>query len=121
LEVLDKPRIEVLNKVDLLPAEERLGLKERGFVTVSAKTGEGIDGLMAAIDEALVADPLVDAELVVPQSEGAALASIEAGMVIHSRTFEGDRVYLAVRGPASLVGRIRQGLERRIPTDGQKL
>ena len=74
---------------------------------------QGIEGLLAAIDQALVADPLVDAELVVPQSEGAALAAIEAGMVIHSRAFEGDLVHLAVRGPASLVGRIKQGLERR--------
>jgi GTP-binding protein HflX len=113
LEVLDKPRIEVLNKIDLLTPEERAGLGTRGIVTVSAHSGEGIDGLLAAIDEALVADPLVDAELVVPQSEGAALAAIEAGMVIHSRAFEGDLVHLAVRGPASLVGRIRQGLENR--------
>jgi GTP-binding protein HflX len=113
LEVLDKPRIEVLNKIDLLTPEERAGLGTRGIATVSAHSGEGIDGLLAAIDEALVADPLVDAELVVPQSEGAALAAIEAGMVIHSRAFEGDLVHLAVRGPASLMGRIKQGLERR--------
>ena len=111
LEVLDKPRIEVLNKVDLLPAVERAGLESRGLVLVSARTGEGIDALLAVIDEALVADPLIDADLIVPQSEGAALAAIEAGMIIHSRAFEGDRVHLSVRGPASLVGRIRQGLE----------
>jgi GTP-binding protein HflX len=66
--------------------------------------------LLAAIDEALVADPLVDAELIVPQAQGAALAAIEAGMVIHSRAFEGETVHLSVRGPASLVGRVKQGL-----------
>jgi len=110
LEVLDKPRIEVLNKIDLLTAEERAGLATRGTVTVSAYTGDGLEGLLAAIDEALTADPLMDAELVVPQSEGGVLASIEAGMVIHSRAFEGDSVHLSVRGPASLVGRIKQGL-----------
>ena len=112
LEVLDKPRIEVLNKIDLLTPEERAGLGTRGIVTVSAHSGEGIEGLLAAIDEALVVDPLVDAELVVPQSEGAILAAIEAGMVIHSRAFEGELVHLSVRGPASLVGRIRQDLAR---------
>ncbi len=110
LEVLNKPRIEVLNKMDLLPAEERSGLRERGVVAISAKSGEGIEGLLRAIDEALTADPLTDAELIVPQSEGAVLAAIEAGMVIHSRAFEGERVHLSVRGPASLVGRIRQML-----------
>jgi len=111
LEVLGKPRIEVLNKIDLLTAEERTGLGTRENATVSAYTGEGLEGLLAAIDEALTADPLIDADLVVPQSEGVALAAIEAGMVIHSRAFEGDQVHLAVRGPASLVGRVKQGLE----------
>jgi GTP-binding protein HflX len=110
LEVLDKPRIEVLNKIDLLSPEEREGLGSRGMVTVSAHSGEGIEGLLRAIDEALTADPLIDADLILPQSEGAVLAAIEAGMVIHQRAFEGDRVHLSVRGPASLVGRIRQGL-----------
>jgi GTP-binding protein HflX len=111
LEVLDKPRIEVLNKIDLLPADERAGLDFRGVVTVSARSGEGIEGLLKAIDEALTADPLMDADLVVPQADGATLAAIEAGMVIHQRSFEGDLVHLSVRGPASLVGRIRQGLK----------
>jgi len=110
LEVLDKPRIEVLNKIDLLTPEERAGLGMRGIVTVSAHSGEGIEGLLAAIDEALVADPLVDAELIVPQAQGAVLAAIEAGMVIHRRAFEGEMVHLSVRGPASLVGRIKQGI-----------
>jgi GTP-binding protein HflX len=112
LEVLSKPRIEVLNKIDLLTEEERAGLGTRGIVTASAQSGEGIDGLLAAIDDALVADPLIDVELVVPQSEGAALAAIEAGMVIHSRAFEGELVHLSARGPASLVGRVKQALER---------
>jgi GTP-binding protein HflX len=113
LEVLDKPRIEVLNKIDLLPEAERASLAARGMVAVSAHTGQGIEGLLAAIDEALVADPLVDAELVVAQADGASLAAIEAGMVIHQRAFEGDVVHLTVRGPASLVGRVRQGIAGR--------
>jgi GTP-binding protein HflX len=108
LEVLDKPRIEVLNKIDLLAPEERSGLASRGAVTVSAHTGEGLEGLLAAIDEALTADPLVEAELIVPQSAGATLAAIEAGMIVHSRAFEGELVHLSVRGPASLVGRVQQ-------------
>jgi GTP-binding protein HflX len=110
LEVLDKPRIEVLNKIDLLTPEERAGLDFRGVVAVSGRSGEGMEGLLKAIDEALTADPLTDADLIVPQADGAVLAAIEAGMVIHQRSFEGDLVHLSVRGPASLVGRIKQGL-----------
>jgi len=44
----------------------------------------------------------------VPQQEGAVLAAIEAGMVVHSREYEGNIVRLKVSGPASLMGRLRQ-------------
>jgi GTP-binding protein HflX len=111
LEVLGKPRIEVLNKIDMLTAEDRAALDDRGVIAVSARTGDGLAGLLAAIDEALTVDPLMDAELTVPQADGGTLAAIEAGMVIHQRAFEGDVVHLSVRGPASLVGRIRQALK----------
>jgi GTP-binding protein HflX len=123
LESLSKPRIEVLNKIDLLPEEERAALISRtgagpkgksapgagaAVVALSALTGEGVDDLFAAIDAALHSDPIVEAELRVPQHEGAILAAIEAGMVIHSREYEGNVVRLSVSGPASLVGRMRR-------------
>ncbi len=112
LETLTKPRIEVLNKIDLLDEDERRAVRERavacGEAAVSAVTGEGLDGLLAAIDAALHSDPVVDAELRVPQHEGAVLAAIEAGMVIHTRGYEGNLVRLSVSGPASLVGRMRR-------------
>jgi len=108
LEVLDKPRIEVLNKIDLLPDVERQGLASRGGVAVSALTGRGIDGLLQAIDQALRSDPVLDAELRVPQQEGAVLAAIDAGTVVHSREYEGNVVRLSVSGPASLLGRLRK-------------
>jgi GTP-binding protein HflX len=111
LDALGKPRIEVLNKIDLLGEHERVGLGTRsqpgGEVAVSARTGEGIEALLLAIDEALHSDPIIEAELRVPQQEGAILASIEAGMVIHSRAYDGNLVRLSVSGPASLLGRLR--------------
>ena len=116
LSALSKPRVEVLNKIDLLSQQERDGIASRlessspahREVLVSAATGEGIDSLMAAIDEALYSDPVIEAELDVPQREGAALAAIEAGMVIHNRSYDGNLVHLTVAGPASLVGRFRE-------------
>jgi GTP-binding protein HflX len=111
LESLHKPRIEVLNKIDLLEKHERDGLLGRtvssGEVAVSARTGEGTDALLAAIDRALQSDPVIEAELRVPQQEGGVLAAIEAGMIVHSREYEGNLVRLVVSGPASLVGRLR--------------
>jgi GTP-binding protein HflX len=124
LDSLNKPRIEVLNKIDLLPADERAALLARakagpksknangdadaGTVAVSSLTGEGVDALLEALDRALQSDPVIEAELRVPQQEGAALAAIEAGMLVHARAYEGNLVRLTVSGPASLVGRMRR-------------
>ena len=66
LEVDGKPRIEVRNKIDLLPAEERAG--KNGAIAVSARTKTGLDGLLAALDTALNSDPLEDRDLVVPRA-----------------------------------------------------
>ena len=77
-------------------------------VVVSARTGEGMDALLEAIDKALYSDPVIEAELSVPQKDGASLAAIDAGMVVHRRTYDGNLVRLAVSGPASLLGRLRK-------------
>jgi GTP-binding protein HflX len=115
LDSLAKPRIEVLNKIDLLGEHEREGLLTRTEnqsgspeVAVSAQTGEGMDTLLAALDRALQSDPVVEAELRVPQQEGGVLAAVEAGMLVHSREYEGNLVRLKVTGPASLMGRLRK-------------
>ena len=112
LEALGKPRIEVLNKIDLLGERERTGLLGRshasGEVLVSARTGEGMNALLEAIDRALFSDPLIEAELSVPQREGAVLAAIDAGMTVHEKKYEGNLVKLVVSGPASLLGRLRR-------------
>ena len=72
----------------------------------------GLSELLAAIDEALVVDPLVEASFRVPQSEGAALAALEAGALVHEKSFEGNLVLLTARGPASLLERYRRFRER---------
>lgn len=111
LDALAKPRVEAMNKIDLLSEEECAGLGERvgqgGVVAVSARKGQGLDELLAAIDQALHSDPIIEAELDVPQQEGGVLAALEAGTIIHSREYDGDRVRLRVSGPASLMGRLR--------------
>jgi GTP-binding protein HflX len=69
---------------------------------------------LRAIDEALKSDPIIEAELRVPQQEGAALAAIDAGMIVHSREYEGNLVKLSVSGPASLIGRMRRFRTRQL-------
>jgi GTP-binding protein HflX len=113
LEVTKKPVIEVLNKVDLLSADARARLHMGAdSVAVSGLTGEGLPELLAAIDRALVVDPLTEAGFRMPQSEGAALAALEAGAIVSGKRFEGNLVYFRAVGPASLVGRYRQFVDR---------
>lgn len=117
LEVHGKPVIEVLNKIDLLSADEKerlSGVCGSGAaggpltVAVSGLTKAGLEDLLAAIDTAIVADPLVEASFRIPQSEGAALAALDAGALVHDKRFEGNLVYFTARGPASLLGRYRR-------------
>jgi GTPase len=108
LGVLSKPRIEVLNKIDLLPEEEREMLMAGAAVAVSAKAGWGIEALLERVDAALVADPIVEQQFEVPQAEGAVLAALGSGALIRERQFEGNLVVMTVAGPASLMGRYRQ-------------
>ncbi|MFP5226094.1 MAG: GTPase HflX [Acidobacteriota bacterium] len=109
LDVLDKPRLEVLNKVDLLSEEERSALETNGRVILtSAKDRTGLEGLLERLDEELVQDPILEQRLQIPQSEGDALAALEAGAVIRDREYQGNLVQMTVAGPASLLGRYRR-------------
>jgi len=115
LDVRGKPVIAVLNKIDLVGPEERARLEAAGNgagIAVSGLARIGLDELLAAIDEALVADPLTEARFRLPQSEGAALAALEAGAVVREKNFAGNLVYLTARGPASLLGRYGRFRER---------
>jgi GTP-binding protein HflX len=107
LDVSGKAVIEVINKIDLLSTEEQEALEREGRVLVSGLTGEGLEKLLRAIDEHLTADPIVEMEFRLPQSEGAALAALEAGALLSRRRFEGNLVYLMAKGPVSLLSRYR--------------
>lgn len=119
----EKPRIEVLNKIDRLSPEEQAGLRSgvsvaaegqenRRPVAISAQQGWGLEDLLLRIDAALASDPMVEVELRIPQSEGEVLAALEAGGAIHHRAFEGNLVYLRASAPASLLGRFRRFVAR---------
>lgn len=109
LAVSTKPVIQVLNKIDLVPTDERAHLFiDRDAVPVSSLEHTGLDQLLLAIDAALVVDPLVETSFRLPQSEGAILASLEGGAIIDEKRFEGNLVFLRARGPASLLDRYRR-------------
>ena len=118
LDVAKKPVIEVLNKVDRLSEGERETLRTgEETVAVSGLTGEGVEALLVAIDRALVVDPLVEAEFRMPQSEGGAMAALEAGAVVTAKRFEGNLAYFHAIGPASLIERYRRFRDRGVPVE----
>ena len=112
LDVAKTPRIEVLNKIDLMAPDAEMPMGAPGSIAVSGLKKLGLDHLLAAIDAALVADPLVEMRFRIPQSEGAVLAALEAGAVLKEKRFEGNLAYVSARGPESLLGRFRRFLER---------
>jgi GTP-binding protein HflX len=110
LDVLSKPRLEVLNKIDLLSEVERASLQNMNgrVIAASAKEHLGLTTLLDRIDEELVQDPILEQQFQIPQSEGEVLAALEAGTVIRDRAYHGNLVQMTVAGPASLLGRYRR-------------
>ena len=114
LGVSTKPVIQVMNKIDLVPPQERAHLShDPESIPVSSLEHTGLEQLLVAIDAALVADPLVERSFRLPQSEGAILASLEGGAIVEDKRFEGNLVFLRARGPASLLDRYRRFREKR--------
>ncbi len=109
LESQDKPRLYVMNKVDLLPEKKRESLLDtESVVHVSAAQGIGLDRLAKRIDELIAEDPVRRVRLRVPQSEGKALAALDAKSVILTREYRDGNVELEVEVPESLLRRLRQ-------------
>jgi len=108
LEVSETPVVEVLNKADLLPADELSLMQGAKTVVVSGRERTGLDDLLLAIDASLTADPLLEVRFRLPQTEGRAMAALEAGATIEAKRFEGNLAYLTAVGPASLLNRYRR-------------
>ncbi|AGW41868.1 GTP-binding protein [Leifsonia xyli subsp. cynodontis DSM 46306] len=91
----DIPEIVVFNKADLVPEDERLVLRglEPGAIFASARTGEGVDEVLAAIARVLP-DPSVEVELIVPYDRGDLISALhERGRVLSTEyAEEGTRV-----------------------------
>jgi GTPase len=112
LDVSKKPIIEVLNKIDLVQSNESTPLGAPGSVAVSGLKKLGLDNLLAAIDAALIVDPVIERKFRLPQSEGAVLAALEAGAIVDAKRFEGNLAFVTARGPASLLNRFHRFQER---------
>ena len=108
LEAQDKPRLHVLNKIDLMPDPERAAQNTGDTVYVSAKQGTGLPALLERIDDGLVEDAPKHAHLAVPQSEGKALSLLEARSRILSRQYQDGLVRMEVQAPDSVLRRVKK-------------
>ena len=114
LEAEKKPRLRVMNKVDLLDEEVSQNLiaeaqrSEAKTLYVSAVEGTGLDRLLERIDTMIEEDPVSRVHLRVPQEEGKMLALLEARSRIYSRAYKDGAVELDAGAPESVVRRVRQ-------------
>jgi GTPase len=112
LEAENKPRLRVMNKVDLLDEEVASSLTADAArdhartLYVSAVEGTGLDRLLERIDDMILQDSVSRVRLRVPQSEGKALAMLEARARIYSRKYLDGAVELEADAPASVVRRM---------------
>ncbi len=108
LECQDKPRLYVMNKIDLLPANQREGLRDSDDVVhVSAAERTGLDKLLQRIDAKITADPLQRVRLHVPQAEGKILAMLDAKSQVLAREYRDGFVELEVQAPQSVLRRVK--------------
>ena len=123
----DSRLIEVLNKADLLPDDERAHLHEYaarmsndarkthlldsikrgasgGTVAVSALTGEGMDDLLALLDEKLSSRSRTY-EISLPITDGAAIAWLYENGQVHERSDDEDKATIKITLDSADYGR----------------
>lgn len=113
LEAEKKPRLRVMNKLDLLDEEVAQSLQADALregsktVYVSAVDGTGLDKLLDRIDAMIEEDHVSRVFLRVPQQEGKTLAMLEARARIYSRKYKDGAVELEAEAPQSVVRKIK--------------
>ena len=109
LEADKKPRLRVMNKIDLMSPKQRESLRDDNqTIHVSAAKGIGMGTLLDHIDAALVEDRPTRVRLRIPQKEGKTLALLEARARIYSRQYQDGLVELEADAPDSLLRRMRE-------------
>ena len=104
----DNPMMEVLNKIDLLEPEQRMGLLSRNGrgegIAVSALTGEGIPALLAEF-EAFVTRDNITLTLKLDSADGGALAFAYRHAQVLERRDRAGKISLSLRIHPDDIGR----------------
>jgi GTP-binding protein HflX len=115
----ETPQVLVLNKADLLPegdadaeavsrrilGDAAPGLPQRAVV-ISALSGQGLDRLLASVDEALPFDPVTRVRLVIPVSEGALLHLLHERARVLSQRYVADQCEIDAEVPESMMPQV---------------
>jgi GTP-binding protein HflX len=114
----DKPRLTVFNKIDLLDADLRNGPIPAGpqSAFVSAVTGEGLDGLLASVADALRSG-MVAVDEVVPWARGELVARAKAAGDVDERYTDAG-VRLSGHLPAAMAAEVRNAAPGRRRSSG---
>ncbi len=110
LHIEAKDTLLVLNQVDRLADRERLqGLLNRypDAVPISAKTGQGVNALAAAVSHALTMS-FLDLDIETSVANGKLLAYLAAHGQVLSRTFAEDRVKVHCRLPRHVLHHVEE-------------
>jgi GTP-binding protein HflX len=116
----DKPSLTALNKVDRLGEGDavRRQMANDGGVPISAREGEGLDRLLAAIDERLRATR-VRCRLRVPYERAGILSSVYARGHVLAREDRSDGIRLEVEVPRALTGLIAPFRDDTVGTESE--
>lgn len=111
----DVPVLEALNKVDLLPGEERERLvnqaeRDDSRLVISAMAGTGTEQLLHVIDTLLSQEDEV-LELTVPYSNGRQIAWLHQHAHVLERTEADDGIKFKLLIPSDMLGRYKQLFE----------
>ncbi len=112
LEVNDRPKLLVFNKIDLLSHDELLAMQERigalapESIFVSTKIEGGLEPLKRALASALRARrPLT--QILMSPADGKMLAEIHRDGEVIDQRMDGDRLLVEARVDEALAGRLR--------------
>jgi GTP-binding protein HflX len=109
LEADKRPRLRVMNKIDLLLPKQRESLRDDDdTVHVSAAKGIGLSTLLDRVDALLDEDRPRRVHLRIPQKEGKTLSQLQAGARVYSRQYQDGFVVLDAEAPASMLRRMRE-------------
>lgn len=102
------PEVIAVNKADLADpfVLARLRRHEPGAVAVSARTGEGLDGLLAAL-AAVLPRPQVEVQVLVPYPAGGLVARVHQEGEVLSTSHEATGTRLQARVPPALAAELR--------------